>query len=282
MDNNTKQIYVQRFTVLPRFLHFLVIVSFLTLAVSGMALKFASEDWAGIVADMAGSFEVLGALHRMMAVVTFTYFGLNFILIFRNWRNSGQSILEFLLGPNTLIPMPNDLFELVQTFKWFFGMGAQPRYGRWTYWEKFDYMAVFWGVAVIGSTGLCLWFPEEFTTVIPGYWLNVATIVHSDEALLASGFIFTIHFFNTHLRPEKFPLDPVIFTGKIPLEELIHERPREYEQLVAEGKLDSIKCEPPPRWFVLVSHAFGFTALGIGLTLVVSIIYSMIFLYVLN
>ncbi|OGQ95877.1 MAG: hypothetical protein A2521_01870 [Deltaproteobacteria bacterium RIFOXYD12_FULL_57_12] len=272
--------YVQRFGIFPRFLHLLVIISFLTLAVTGMALKFASERWAGFIADIFGSFETLGNLHRFMATVTFTYFGLNMILLFQNWRKSGQSIVQFCLGPNSLVPMPQDAIELIQTSKWFFGLGPQPRYGRWTYWEKFDYMAVFWGVAVIGMSGLCLWFPEQFTMIIPGYWINIATIIHSDEALLASGFIFTIHFFNTHLRPEKFPMDPVIFTGKMPLDELKHERPREYELLVAEGKLDEIRCPPAPRWFTVVSHVFGLTALTIGLTLVLAIVYSMVFLYV--
>jgi len=257
-----------------------VIVNFLTLAVTGMALKFASERWAEFVADFFGSFEVLGALHRMMAVVTFTYFALTFILMFQNWRKSGKSLLQFILFKDSMIPNLNDAKELMQTFRWFFGLGPQPQYGRWTYWEKFDFMAVFWGVAVIGTTGLCLWFPEKFTIFIPGYWINIATIIHSDEALLASGFIFTIHFFNTHLRPEKFPMDPVIFTGTMPLDELKHERPREYAELVASGKLDEIIVPPVPRWFFVISHVFGFTALGIGLALVVSIIYSMVFLYV--
>lgn len=274
--------YVQRFTLFPRFLHFLVIISFLTLAVTGMALKFAAQDWAEVVADIFGGFQVLGVLHRICAVITFTYFGLNFVLMYINWKKSGKSLIGFLLDPEGLVPMPHDAIEMIQTFKWFFGFGPQPKYGRWTYWEKFDYMAVFWGVAVIGGTGLCLWFPEQFTRIIPGYWINIATIIHSDEALLASGFIFTIHFFNTHLRPEKFPMDPVIFTGTVPLDELIHERPREYEMLVKEGKLDEIKCPPAPKWLFICSHVFGFTALFIGLALVVSIIYSMIFLYILH
>jgi len=272
--------YVQRFTIFPRFMHFLVIISFLTLAVTGMALKFASERWAEFIADFFGSFEILGALHRLMAIVTFMYFALNFVLLYQNWRKSGKTPVQYLLHKDSLIPNLNDAKELVQTFKWFFGLGPQPQYGRWTYWEKFDYMAVFWGVAVIGSTGLALWFPETFTLFIPGYWINIATIIHSDEALLASGFIFTIHFFNTHLRPEKFPMDPVIFTGTMTLDELKHERPREYAELVAAGKLDEVIVPPTPRWFFVISHIFGFTALAIGLSLVVSIIYSMVFLYV--
>jgi len=75
--------------------------------------------------------------------------------------------------------------------------------------EKFDYFAVFWGITIIGSSGLMLWFPEVFTHILPGWVINVATIIHSDEALLAAGFIFTIHFFNTHFRPEKFQWIPL-------------------------------------------------------------------------
>jgi hypothetical protein len=74
-------------------------------------------------------------------------------------------------------------------------------------------------------------------------------------------------------------MDPVIFTGTMPLDELKHERPREYAELVESGKLDEIKVEPVPRWFFVISHVFGITALLIGLALVVSIIFSMVFLY---
>ena len=164
--------------------------------------------------------------------------------------------------------------------KWFLGKGEQPQYGKWTYWEKFDYFAVFWGVAIIGSTGLILWFPEFFTRVLPGYLINVATIIHSDEALLATGFIFTIHFFNTHFRPQKFPMDPVIFSGKVPYEEWKHERPREYDILVKDGKLKAhLDKEPPPKWLITWSRIFGTFFLILGFGFVVLIIWAMIFLY---
>ena len=32
---------------------------------------------------------------------------------------------------------------------------------------------------------------------MPGWVINIALIIHSDEALLAAGFIFTFHFFNS-------------------------------------------------------------------------------------
>ncbi len=268
-------VYVQRFNVFARVLHFTVIVSFLTLALTGMALKFADEPWAGAIANFFGSFRVLGVLHRIGAVLTFGYFFFHFILIYQNWRRSKRPLLRFMFDKTIgMVPNFQDAKEIGQTIKWFVGKGPRPRYGRWTYWEKFDYFAVFWGVAVIGLTGLCLWFPTWVTQYIPGSWLNIATIIHSDEALLATGFIFTIHFFNTHIRPEKWPLDRVIFTGSVTLDELKHERPREYEMLVKEGRLDDVIVDKPPTWLVIFAYLFGFTALTIGMGLVFLIMYT--------
>ncbi len=273
--SKTETVYVQRFSVFARLLHLTVIISFLTLALTGMALKFADEPWAGTIAAVFGSFRVLGVLHRIGAVLTFGYFFLHFILIFQNWRKTDRSLVSFILDKTIgMVPNIQDVKEIGQTLKWFVGAGDRPRYGRWTYWEKFDYFAVFWGVAVIGLTGICLWFPEWVTQFFPGSWLNIATIIHSDEALLATGFIFTIHFFNTHIRPEKWPLDRVIFTGTITLDELKHERPREYEMLVEEGRLDDVIVDRPPLWLIIFSYVFGFSALTIGMILVFTIIYT--------
>jgi hypothetical protein len=100
--------------------------------------------------------------------------------------------------------------------------------------------------------------------------------VHSDEALLATGFIFIFHFFHTHLRPESFPLDPVIFTGRMPLARFREERPIEYERLVAEGKLESVLAEPPTEQEMTVARVFGFTAVAIGLLLAVGILVGVL------
>src|SRR4030067_2435192 len=97
----------------------------------------------------------------------------------------------------------------------------------------------------IGFSGLMLWFPEAFSIFLPGWVLNIAQIVHSDEALLASGFIFTVHFFNTHFRPSKFPFDPVIFTGRLPKYELVEERQEQYKRLLAQNRLGNYRAKKP-------------------------------------
>ena len=173
-----------------------------------------------------------------------------------------------------------DLKDFWATIKWFTGLGSKPDYGRWTYWEKFDYFAVFWGVFIIGSTGLILWFPEFFTKLFPGWFINVATIIHSDEALLAIGFIFTIHFFNTHLRPESFPMDKVIFTGLVPFEEFKHDRPLEYKEMKQAGKLrKNIIKGNKYRQYESWIFAMGMTFLFTGISLIFLILYSMLFGY---
>ncbi len=94
-------------------------------------------------------------------------------------------------------------------------------------------------------------------------------VIHSEEGLLAILFIFSIHFVNTHLRPETFPMDMVVFTGVESEEEFKHKRPLEYERMVKEGKLESRLGEKAPTWLVNFTRVAGFTAIAIGLILLV-------------
>jgi cytochrome b subunit of formate dehydrogenase len=175
-----------------------------------------------------------------------------------------------------MVPQLKDLQDLIGQIRWFFGAGPRPKFDRFTYWEKFDYLAVFWGVAMIGVSGLVLWFPTLATTWLPGWALNAAYVIHSDEALLATGFIFLFHFFHTHLRPEAFPMDTVIFTGRMPLELFKHERPLEYERLVAEGRLQQLMAPAPTVVEYRVAYIFGFIALAIGVLLAVFIFWALL------
>jgi len=268
---------VVRFTPLQRTLHLIMLLSFLGLAITGMTVKFAYTDWAQVLIGAMGGVESAAYLHRICAVLTFGYFFTHLISLLGVVRKQGWKVL---FGKSTtMLPTWNDWEELKATWKWFLGRGSRPVYGRWTYWEKFDYWAVFWGVAIIGSTGLMLWFPEWFTRVLPGEVLNVATIIHSDEALLAVGFIFTVHFFNTHFRPGKFPMDPVIFTGSMPLEEFKRERAKEYSELGSSEKVFEHFTQPRSTTTLRVVKIFGISALILGISMVLLILYAMIFGY---
>jgi len=272
--------HIRRFSQSQRITHLFVIFSFILLALTGMSLKFANMPWANFLAKLLGGVEAAGNFHRFAAVITFGYFVFHIYSLIKTKLRKKTGWGNFIFGKNSLMFNKQDLKDFWSTFKWFIGLGPKPGYGRWTYWEKFDYFAVFWGVAVIGFSGLILWFPEFFTRIFPGWLINVAMIIHSDEALLAVGFIFTIHFFNTHLRPDAFPMDKVIFTGTVPEEEYKHDRPREYEELKDSGRLEELRVKKEGKHpFDTAIKIFGFTMVAIGLTMVVLIIYSMLFGY---
>jgi cytochrome b subunit of formate dehydrogenase len=269
----------RRFNRFQRTLHLFMLISFLTLALTGMTLKFSYMAWADWVSWLLGGFEAMGVLHRMGAITLIVVFMVHLWDLRRKRKAANLSWLGMITHQDSIIFNLDDAREAFQSLKWFFGLGPRPRYGRFTYWEKFDYFAVLWGIMIIGSTGLLLWFPELFTRVLPGWSVNVATIIHSDEALLATAFIFTIHFFNTHFRPDKFPMDPGMFTGRVTVEELKYDKPREYEQLVAGEDWESQLVDPLPKAAEHGFRVFGFIALGFGLVLIALIVYSMLFGY---
>ena len=259
----------RRFSFFDIVLHFTMMVTFLGLVLTGLPLKFAHAPWASGLMHFLGGARMAGGIHRVCAAITFAYFGTTiayifYFLFFKKIRGNPNP-LQRLFGPDSLCPRWKDIQDIIGMIRWFFNKGPKPRFDRWTYWEKFDFLAVFWGMFAIGFSGLMLWFPEFFTIFLPGWVLNIATIVHSDEALLASGFIFTVHFFNTHFRPSKFPIDTVIFTGRFPKYELVEERQEQYDRLLAEKTLETYRDKYPSVGTDLFSSIVGFTMLAVGL-----------------
>jgi cytochrome b subunit of formate dehydrogenase len=262
------------------FLHLLVIISFLGLAMTGLPLKFSDQQWAVTFMSFYGGAANAGIIHRVCAVITFSYFfsaiamSIHFLFIRRdipgNW-------LQRLLGPDSLFPNLRDIRDLTAMVRWFLFKGPKPTFDRWTYWEKFDFFAVFWGMFAIGGSGLMLWFPEFFGRFLPGWMFNVATIVHSDEALLATGFIFTVHFFNTHGRPEKFPMDFVIFNGRISKKEMLEERGDQWRRYEESGMVEQFAVEKPGSiLYDFLIKGFGFLAVLTGAILLFLMVYAFI------
>jgi cytochrome b subunit of formate dehydrogenase len=288
ISTQTDDEWFTRFVPFERLLHFMMVSSFLLLVVTGMPLKFYYTDWAKAIFTVIGGAETARTLHRFGAVITFIYFGLHLMsLVGKAWKGRKSlrdadgkfhfnRLWRVLFGPDSMVPTLHDWKDFVAHNKWFFGKGPKPQFDRWTYWEKFDYFAVFWGVAIIGTSGLLMWFPEFFTKFLPGWVLNIALLIHSDEALLAAGFIFSIHFFNTHFRIEKFPMDTVIFSGRVSKTEMLHERKRWYDRLVATGRLEEFRVKDEWLRWKNIARTFGYFFFGLGMVLLVLIIYAMI------
>jgi cytochrome b subunit of formate dehydrogenase len=256
-----------RFTRAQRYLHAALFSSFLGLAATGLPLRFSESIWARGLAQAVGGFGAILFFHKFCALVLTVAFLIHVKdLITRAFVHHEKGIFW---GPTSMVANWKDVKDLFGHLRWFVGLGPKPQFERYAYWEKFDYWAVFWGMIVIGFSGYAMWFAPFFARFLPGWALNAVLVIHSEEGLLAILFIFSIHFVNTHLRPDSFPMDMVIFTGVETEEEFKHKRSMEYARVAAQGKLETRLGEAPATWQLNFSKIVGFTAITIGLVLLV-------------
>jgi len=257
--------HFRRFTRWWRVAHLIGAISIMLLALTGLTVLFSGSAWAPLVMKLLGGPASAGVLHRTGAIGFMGVFFIHLIYfaihIGRTWRTFQW------FGPNSLIPSWDDLKDAIAMFRWFFGLAPRPILDHFSYWEKFDYWAPFWGMTIIGVSGMMMWYPAVTASMLPGWVFNVAAIVHGEEAILAVVFLFTVHFFNNHFRPDKFPLDTTMFTGSVPLEHYKHEHRREYDRLVASGEIDKFLVDAPSQPMARGSKILGTVLIVIGLSL---------------
>ena len=149
----------QRFAPGWRLAHLVFAISVMTLVLTGMAVFFAETLWAKFVVGMFGSPKAAAYVHRTAAAIMLGIFFLHLVYLAVRLVPRLGSYNWF--GPTSLVPGWQDLKDIIAMFEWFFGRGPRPQFDRWTYWEKFDYWAVFWGMAIIGGSGFMLAFPRR-------------------------------------------------------------------------------------------------------------------------
>jgi cytochrome b subunit of formate dehydrogenase len=262
--------YYRRIDRFHRFLHVLVNLSFLTLAFTGLPQSYAHTNLAKWLFQNVMSLKTAQILHYYAAIITGFYFVAH--LVFITFKTKKIGLKMMLTGPNTLLPRRKDMQDFTAHLKWFFKGGPHPKFDRWTYWEKFDYFAVFWGVLVIGLSGLLRLYEEFFGSLLGGGVISLADTIHKEEALLATAFIFIVHFFNTHLRAEKFPMDVSIYSGRISEEEFKEERPLEWERLKETSHLQRRRIKPLSILGHTIAYAWGTITLLTGLFLLTLIL----------
>ena len=265
---------IRRFSKLVRSAHLIFALVTMTLIVTGMLVFYADTDWAHAVAEALGGAKNAGIIHRIFASAFLGIFIIQLVYVLNKLLRS-KTFKWF--GPDSLIPNWQDLKDIIAMFKWFIGKGERPVFDRWTYWEKFDFWAVFWGVGIIGSSGMMLAFPHLTAAVWPGWMFNVLTLVHGEEAFLAAVFLFTVHFFNNHFRPDKFPPpDVVMFTGSMSVDAFKREHTEHYNRLVESGELEKYLVDAPSAKMTRASKILGLALIAIGLTILVLVIIGFV------
>jgi cytochrome b subunit of formate dehydrogenase/nitrate/TMAO reductase-like tetraheme cytochrome c subunit len=214
----------QRFLPFEVYQHGLLILSFIMLVITGFALKFPDALWVQWLTSAGMNEELRSLLHRIAAIILIliSLIQLTYFVFFRKGRRE-----IFSLRPNI-----SDVTGFWANMKFYLGISKnKPKFGRWDYTEKAEYLALIWGTAVMVLTGLILWFPELFMGFLPAWIFEVAEIIHYYEAWLASLAIFIWHWFFVIYHPEKYPMNLTWIDGKITEKELKHHHPLEYEAL---------------------------------------------------
>jgi cytochrome b subunit of formate dehydrogenase len=263
----TAKTRIKRFTPLQRLFHLLLMLAFLSQAASGLSRMYSQTAWGHNLGLLFGGYDAARSVHIYVGIIMICGMAVHalYMLFKIKWRGFPGS----LFGPDSLLPRPADIKQFFQHIGWFFGFGQPPEFDRWGYWEKFDYWAVFWGITIIGVTGLIMAFPYVSTRYMPGWGLNVAFWIHRIEAILAMGHLFIIHFFIAHLRRHNFPMDHTMFEGSADLEAARHERPAWLSRLRQSGELDGVLVSEAMPLQRVIAYVFGFAAVAAGLFLLI-------------
>lgn len=265
--NSDAKIRIKRFSVAQRLFHLVLMLTFLTQAATGLARMYHETGLGRWLATLFGGYQAALTVHIYVGVFMICAFALHvlYVLIKIDWRRFPSS----LFGPDSLLPGRGDLKQMVQHVGWILGLARHPPLERWGYWEKFDYWAVFWGMVILGGTGLLLVYPLTSSRYLPGWGINVAFWIHRIEAILAMAHIFVIHYFIAHLRRSSFPMDKAIFTGNVDMAHLKYERTAWLERLRSSGELGRRTVAAHSVAVQVVTYVVGLSAVVFGLVLLV-------------
>jgi cytochrome b subunit of formate dehydrogenase len=218
---------ILRFDIHQRIQHWLMLTGVILLGLTGWPLRGAGspeaiESSRKFLALFGGPHGA-GLVHRFAAVMIMVSGAYH--LFYLGFLASKKAL------PLSMAPVPKDALDMRDNILFMLGLKKErPQFERFMYLEKFDYWAVFWGIVMMVGSGFVFWFPVFFSRFLPSWILTAAQIIHGEEATLAILFLFTVHFYNVHLKPSIFPMNWAWLNGRITVEALREEHPLEYQR----------------------------------------------------
>jgi cytochrome b subunit of formate dehydrogenase len=242
---DTREAEFVRMTLQERLQHGVLIVSFLMLVATGLPLVIYEWNLVELVFLSRFSFALRGALHRAGAVllIVLALWHAGYLALTARGRETARAMMfgakDFrdafeILVHNLGITAALERRGIGANFfrrhpYWLFA--EAPRCGRYSFIEKFEYLAVVWGSLVMIGTGLLMWRVDLAMRLFPRYVFDVFVTIHSYEAILAFLAILVWHMYNVHLAPGVFPMSRVWLTGRISRAVLERDHPLEYEAI---------------------------------------------------
>lgn len=206
----------KRFTINQRIEHIIFFATFILLAYTGFPLKFPDEWWSRWMIASVGGFDNRTLIHHISGLIMLgvgAYHIIYHILL-------EKPRFDILFNPNDLKDIKQHIKYLIKD------TNEHPKFGRYTWKQKFEYFGAGFGILIMGFTGMLMWNPFESMKYFPIGFIQMANLFHTWEAVLASLAIFIGHLYDEHLG--KFP-NMSWFTGVISEKEMMHEHPAEYE-----------------------------------------------------
>jgi formate dehydrogenase subunit gamma len=242
--------YFFRSTVNQRLQHIILATCVIILVLTGMPLKFHDTSWAPYLYALFGGIKVAPIIHKTAGCILMLLFIYHLIYLscniyfgqispLRKKKELTIGKLLKLLATQPFIPNRKDLNDIVQLFKYlFFLTDKKPQGDEFTWKNKFDYWAPFWGIPILGISGLIMWNKEFATRFLPGEIINFALIAHSDEALLAALFLFIWHWYNVHFKTSVFPMGTVFITGYLSEKLMVEDHYEYYVKIMKRAGLE--------------------------------------------
>jgi formate dehydrogenase subunit gamma len=201
--------YIKRFDVQQRIQHLVLLSTFIILALTGIPRGFPDWPLAQWWTNLLGGPGVLRLIHDI-AAFTMVADGIYHLAYIAYGKIRKHTF------PWGIVPNFNDMLDMLHTFLWIFGKYKdEPEYDRFTYGQKIDYWAIFWGLPVMVISGIFMMFPAFFEGRVSSEFLAICAVAHRDESILAVGFIIIVHLYYGHLQRNVFPMNTVMFTGKM-------------------------------------------------------------------
>lgn len=219
--NKVTQTYL-RFPLARRIEHWVMMLSFTLLGLTGIPQKFATSNISISVIQALGGIEVLRIIHHTAAIV---------LLLGSAWHLLVMGYSVFVLRDKmSMLPTLQDAKDGLQALLYNIGFAkTYPQMGRYTFEEKMEYWAFVWGTAVMTITGFLMWNPITSTKYLPGEFIPAAKAAHGGEAVLAVLAIIIWHMYGVHIKRQ----NKAMFNGMQTEEEMLHEHPLELADIKA-------------------------------------------------
>ena len=221
MSNTTIRAY-ERFPLARRIEHWVMMLSFTTLAITGLPQRFSSSPTSIAFVGILGGIEAVRTIHHFAAIV---------MMLGTAWHLLVFGYLSYVRRTRlTMLPTLQDVRDGWQALMYNIGRAkAPPQLGRYTFEEKMEYWAFVWGAIIMGATGFMMWNPITTARFLPGEVIPAAKAAHGGEALLAVLAIIVWHMYGVHIKR----FNRSMFTGKMTEAEMLHEHPLELADLKA-------------------------------------------------